>query len=143
MHYGGPLESFGKLVCISPEEIVYALLLAAEKDIKQHVGDDEQSLKRRACALTTPIEFAMCSNIDDRFWRRVGLRETIGALSAASSAVQRIFELAGRKAKQEEKTNNPMGAAAVAEAWAAKVQVSSIMGEKITVGFVDAVGVHG
>ena len=134
-----PSKSFGKLVRISPEEIVYAFLLAAEKDIKEHTGDDERALKRRACALATPIEFVVCSNIDDRFWRSVDLRETIGAVFASMyrSAVQRISELVGWKAQQEEKTNVSMGAAAVAEAWAANVRVSS-MGEKITVGFVDS-----
>ncbi|CAK0886121.1 unnamed protein product, partial [Prorocentrum cordatum] len=99
---------------------------------------DRATLWRRA-ALSVPLEFVMCENVNDLYWKSINLRESIGTKYATMyrSPVQRIFELAIWKEKQEAETGTNMDPEAISKAWSEKVQLSP-MAEAISPGMVDA-----
>ncbi len=134
-----PDQLFGRLVRISPEEVIHVFLLAAAEDLKAHPDDMDRALIWRSCALSVPMEFTVCASAEARHWQAINLRETIGMQYATlyRSTIQRIFELAAWKASVETTSGKKMSPASVATVWKEHVQVSS-MGESINVAFIDA-----
>ena len=130
----------GKLVRISPEEMLYAYFIGAAKSIEANQGDDNLVSNWKKVALSVPMSFVRCTNQDDRYWKAVNLREEIGTQYATMyrSAVQRIFELVNWKKRIEKRDGvSNMSVTDVTTAWETNVTASS-MGETVNYGFIDA-----
>ncbi len=134
-----PSPQFGRLTRISPEEVTYAFLLAASRDLRNSEDDDGRAQMWRQTALNVPFQFILCESHDARYWKSINIRESIGVSfsSMYRTCVQRLFEINQWRVQEEQKLGHSMSAQAVADTWMAKVDVSA-MGEAITVGYVDA-----
>jgi hypothetical protein len=71
------------------------------------------------------MTFEMCTSSDDAYWKALNLREgLVGQYEAmARSALQRIYEVIGFKTFKE-KASGKMGAAALAQAFAANAKLA-------------------
>lgn len=156
-------EARGLLRAISPEEPRHALVLAIARDIKAGLPEEGLALWRRML-LSVVTEFRRLSTDEDIFWAATNLRERVGAdyetiyfspvqalvawhtprlyvLGWAAPPrkirwqVQRIFQLAGFKARREAVACRPISAEQVAQEFNAHVTVSS--GEAVTQTLVD------
>ena len=76
-----PLANKGRLVRLSPSEIVDAFLLAVDRDI--NIGDEDVLKKWRTHMLSTTFVFKLAESDDDRHFAAIQLRENLGANYAA------------------------------------------------------------
>ena len=131
------MASKGSLVRISPDEVIIAWVLSAARDLMKSKSEDRIALWQRA-ALSVPMEFVSCENVQSRYFKSVNLRESVGTDFAAlhRTPVQRIFELISWKTSQERANGKTMSVTDVADTWQKHVQ-TSVMSEKITAGYID------
>ena len=132
------MASKGSLVRISPDEVIIAWVLSAASDLMKSKSEDRIAPWQRA-ALSVPMEFVSCENVQSRYFKSVNLRESVGTDFAAlhRTPVQRIFGLISWKTFQERANGKTMSVTDVADTWQKHVQ-TSVMSEKITAGYIDA-----
>ena len=129
----------GKLVRVSPEEMMFAFFIGASTHILSNPGNEDLPIDWKKCALATPMEFKAVADVDAMYWLAVNTREVLGTTYSAMyrSAVQRIFEMCQWKERHEKASGLTLAPEAIVDIWKANVSVSAV-GEEISYAFADA-----
>ena len=106
----------GSLQRLSPAEPMIAFLFSL-KDAVEQGASEEVLMKWRRVALTTPFQFEVVAEGEDRYWRAANIRqECIEAGDVVQlSTRQWIFDVIGFKETKEKQLGRQLSALAVAK----------------------------
>ncbi|CAE7604706.1 unnamed protein product [Symbiodinium necroappetens] len=128
---------------LSPAEPCHAMLYSIQEAI---TGKADAAVLQawRKLLLTTPFRFELVAMGEPRYWKAANLREDIveKGVMVTMSARQRIYDVVGFKKAKEKALGASLTSQQVADAYTARLKLSS-QAERITKSFVDAaVQVH-